>query len=58
MRRAEWFRRNATELGVSSGKNSRDSLGFVTSKIVPMQFAHEFPSPSGFRWIRWRLIWD
>lgn len=44
MRRVEWVRRNATELGRIVGQvpvGIRSLL--VTSKIVPMQFTHDFP---------------
>jgi Holliday junction resolvase len=44
MRRAEWVRRNATELGRIVGQKPVEIRSvLVTSKIVPMQFAHEFP---------------
>ena len=44
MRRAEWVRRNATELGRIVGQKPVEIRSLlVTSKIVPMQFAHQFP---------------
>ena len=44
MRRVEWVRRNATELGRIVGQVPVEIRSLlVTSKIVPMQFAHEFP---------------
>ena len=44
MRRVEWGRRNATELGRITGQVPVEIRSLlVTSKIVPMQFAHDFP---------------